>query len=194
MNKVAIAYSKWHDEVGLVALRVEEKTIQVRAAKVWNKKQINSVSTDVINFCNKFNLNTISVDLEIGHAIIDKLRQNITTHKVHLGKKTNFEDDEDVLDKIEVADWLISLRQNLQLLFPKNPSDGVQELERQLELYAITRTESGRLDMYAPSDEKDSLVRALLITARACKPHITNIEENVTVGGAIDFHKEDLIQ
>ena len=195
INKVAIAYSKWHDEIGLVALSVEEKTIQVRAAKTWTKKQINLVPTDVINFCNRFNLNTLGVDLEIGHDIIDKLKQNITIHKMHLGKNTkDFDEDEDVLDKIEVTDWLISLRQNLQFLFPKNPSSGVQELERQLEIYAITRSESGRLDMFAPSDEKDSLVRALLIAAKSCKPHITNIEENVTVGGAIDFHKEDLIQ
>ena len=138
------------------------------------------------------------MDLEIGHDIINKLKQHITTHKVHLGKNTkDFEEDEDVLDKIEVADWLISLRQNLQFLFPKKPSDSVQELERQLEIYAITRSESGRLDMYAPADEKDSLVRALLISARACKSHITNIGENITVGGAVDFDHnafEDLIQ
>ena len=120
INKVALAYSKWHDEIGLVALSVEEKTIQVRAAKTWNKKQINLVSTDVINFCNRFNLNTLSVDLEIGHDIINKLKQNITTHKVHLGKNTkDFDEDEDVLDKIEIADWIISLRQNLQFSISK---------------------------------------------------------------------------
>ena len=88
------------------------------------------------------------------------------------------------MDKIEMVQFMLTLRQKHQVEFPPDPSVSAQQLERQIVLFAEKKTEAGSIDYFAPGNELDNLPKALLIACFAARKYLDK-PSPVYVGGQI---------
>ena len=107
------------------------------------------------------------IEQESGQYLITTLKQQQMPVKViTTGKKVKDPKKLDrikVMDKIEMSEFLRKLMLNGQLLFPRNPSKRMKILEEQIPYFTKHTTEAGSVDYYAPGEEPDNMVRALMI-------------------------------
>ena len=108
------------------------------------------------------------------------------------GKLSNPDDhhNQKTMSKPEMVMWYLKAKQNHQVKFP--PLDAqtpdMKELERQVAIFAEHKTEAGNVAYYAPGEEHDDLVMALLTACFAARKWI-RLEgdiDTVFVGGVIE--------
>ena len=167
MRNAAISYSKLREDFGAVGIRVMNNRIGVEFARRWHATEVKNMVNDMIHAYGRVNWNDTFIDQITGEYLINMLKrrgmpmQIITTNK--LSKNAKDIEKIRVMDKIEMADFLRALKHNEQLRFPKKPSVHMQKLEAQVPMFSKHTTEAGSIDYYAPGEEPDDLVRALLI-------------------------------
>ena len=192
LRLAAIIHSKHRNMFGLVGTEIdtEKKKAYVKLARQWSRTKINEIPSEVSRIYQKIKWKTTYVDQLTGQHFIQDLKSNHVPVSVITTQK-NLKDPHDierikVMDKIEMVQLMLSLRQNHQVEFPPAPSKSMTELEEQFALFTEHKTEAGNIDYFAPGEELDSLVKALLINCFAARKYLTVKEIGVCVGGQID--------
>jgi len=193
MNNIklaAIAHSKHRDIFGLVGIEVspELKKVYVKLARQWPRNMINEIASEIGTLYRKIQWGDTFIDQQTGqHFIqdlkrIEKLRLNVITTQKNLKDPDEIENIR-VIDKIEMTQFMLTLRQNHQVEFPPNPSKTMKDLEEQMALYSEHKTEAGNIDYFAPGSEKDNLTKGLLISCFAARKYLKVGDVGVYVGG-----------
>ena len=176
---VGIIHSKFRNAIGLVGIEVDpaKRIVRVKLARQWDRKQLSTIPSEIGKLYKKFRWDSTYIDLTTGQHFITQLRRHegmnihiITTQKNV--KDTNEIAQARIMDKVEMVQFMVLLKQNHQIEFPPNPPPSITELEEQIALYTEKKTEAGNIDYYAPGDELDNLTKALLIACFAARKHL----------------------
>ena len=192
MKLAAIAHSKHRNAIGLVAVQIDtkQKLVYVKLARQWSRDKINIIPAEISKLYQKIQWGTTYIDQLTGQHFIQDLKRihhmplKIINTQKNLREPAEIEKIQ-VMDKIEMTQFMLTLRQNHQVKFPENPSETMMELESQMPIYSEHKTEAGGVDYYAPGDEKDNLTKALLIDCFAARKYLRIGNVGGYVGGAM---------
>lgn len=171
---IALTFSKHRNAFGLVGIEVDENlVVHVGLAKQWRRQQINQIPLDIANTYPKIQWSEMYVDQSLGEHLIQEIKKRDISINVITTKK-NMPDPADierllVMDKIEMTQFMLSLKLKHRIQFPQRRVDDMQELINQIELFRENKTEAGGIDYYSPGDELDNLTKALMICCFAVR-------------------------
>ena len=172
----AIAHSKFRNAIGLVGIEIDSKQnkIRVRLAKQWSRDKLNIIPDEIGELYKKIKWGNTYIDQQTGQHLIQSLKQKEERPLRIIHTQKNLKDADEIerikiMDKIEMAQFMLELRQNHVIEFPEKPSKDMTELEEQVALYMEHKTEAGTIDYYAPGEELDSLIKGLLIACFAAR-------------------------
>ena len=198
ISLAAIAHSKKRNAIGLVGvdIDIELKKVYVKLARQWPRTMINEIPYKIAELFEKIRWGNTYIDQLTGQHFITDLKTRKMPLRI-INTQKNLKEPDDIeriitMDKIEMTQFMVVLRQNHQVLFPDNPSKTMKELEDQMPLYSEHATEAGNVDYYAPGDEKDNLTKALLIDCFAARKYLTG-EITEHVGGIAYVKNSSLI-
>lgn len=172
MRRAALSYSKQRNAHGLVGLEVRHaadgKTpIAVPVvARSWRRADLPEIAPDIAKGWNNLKWDFTVADVLNGEHLLRQIRglgvpvSLITTEKDL--KDHRPVENLDKMDKVEQVQFALWLRGAGRLRWPANPSDRMKALENQVAMFTEHRTEAGGIDYYAPGEERDELVKALL--------------------------------
>ena len=138
----------------------------VALARTWKRKHLSRLAPEVLGLWSRIKWDMTAIDQLAGQHLIQEIRgegvpvEPFTTQKDVKDSKPV--EDLIVLDKVEQVQFAIWLRQQQGLRWPSRPSRQVKSLEEQMAQYSEHKTEAGSVDYYAPGEERDELVKALL--------------------------------
>jgi len=187
----ALSHSKHRNAFGLIGIEVdvEKKIIHVRLAKQWRREEINQIPSDIAQAFSQIKWDSQYMDQKIGEHLIKAIKikaeftiKVITTQK-NLKDPEGIEDIK-ILDIIEMTQFLLQLKINHQIQLPENPGKTMRILESQIALFTEHKTEAGGIDYYAPGDEMDNLIRALMICCFAVR-NILQGEFSIPIAGPV---------
>lgn len=198
MNKTirltALAHSKHRNAIGMVGIEVEpiKQEISVRLAKQWPRNDLNKIAPEVAELYNKFQWFNTIIDFNIGDHVIQGLRRagGMPIRIIHVQKKVKDRLEIErvrTMDIIEMTQFMLQQKLAHKIVFPKEPTKDMQELESQIALFSEMKTEAGGIDYYAPGDEFDNLTKALIIVCFGARPYLQTTGE--VVGGPITKSK-----
>jgi hypothetical protein len=105
-----------------------------------------------------------------GVGVIDHLKHDYKVPIVSVVTSSYVKNEEkihsgELMDKVEMSDFMLNLKQNHRIKFLKKSlaSREILELKRQLETFAQFKTEAGRRSLRAPGQDHDDLVMALML-------------------------------
>lgn len=175
----AVAHSKHRNALGLVGIEInsEKRKISIRLAKEWSREQINIIPDEIERIYRKVAWDYTYIDQLTGQHFIQTLKHEKNLSLKIINTQKNVKNPETiehatVMDKIEMMQFMVTLKLNHQLAFPMVPSATMKKLESQIALFTEHKTETGNLDYFAPGDEKDHLVKALLIACFGARKYI----------------------
>lgn len=187
---VALAHSKHRNAIGLVGIEVDQvkQEISIRLAKQWPRKKINDIAPEVAEMYEKFQWFNTIIDFQVGDHVIQGLRRagGMPIKIIHVQKKVKDKLEIErvkTMDIIEQTQYMLSMKLAHKLVFPKNPTEDMAELESQIAMFAEHKTESGSIDYYAPGDEFDNLTKALIIDCFAARPYLQS--SSTIIGGPL---------
>ena len=147
----------------------------------------------MITYHNSINWRWTFIEQEVGQHIITELRRRglslkvITTQK--LMKDPTLMEKVQVMDRIEMTEYLRTLKENGRVKFVKNPSPSLKQLEDQLPMFSKHTTEAGGVDYYAPGEESDDLVRGLIGVCFSFRKQISFSYNTSHVLGGVNYPK-----
>lgn len=103
-----------------------------------------------------------------GVAVIDHMKHDYQVPVTSVVTSSYVKDERKIhagtlMDKVEMADYMLNLKQNHRIKFLKNMTPEILELKRQLEVFAQFKTDAGRRSLRAPGQDHDDLVMALML-------------------------------
>lgn len=103
-----------------------------------------------------------------GVAVIDHMKHDYSIPITSVVTSSYVKDEKKIhsgqlMDKVEMSDYMLNLKQNHRIKFLKNLTPEMFELKRQLEVFAQFKTEAGRRSLRAPGQDHDDLVMALML-------------------------------
>ena len=164
-----LSYSKHRDAHGLCGIEIrgpDPPVAYVALVRSWPRSALSDLPAEALSLWSQFQWQPTAVDQLAGHHLIQELQGSgvpcapFTTQK-DLKDPKGIERLE-ILDKVEQVQFAIWLRQVSGLRWPARPSDRMRSLEEQLAQFSEHKTEAGSVDYYAPGEERDELVKALL--------------------------------
>lgn len=135
-------------------------------ARSWLRAELPGIAPEIARGWKRLRWDFTIADVLNGEHLLRELRglgvpiRTITTEKDLKDQKPI--EDLVRLDKIEQVQFALWLRGSGRLRWPLNPSDRMKALENQVAMFTEHRTEAGSVDYYAPGEERDELVKALL--------------------------------
>lgn len=192
VKRAAISHSKYRNEFGVVGIEAnsDAKKIRVKLARQWPRTQINTIPEKIALLHSKVQWGQTYVDQLTGEHFIQDLRRQ---HKMQINvinTNKNLKEPDDIervkiMDKIEMVQWMVTVKQKRQIEFPERPTSYMKELESQMALFTEHKTESGNVDYFAPGDEFDNLTKALMIACFSVRKLIDAGSDIEHIGGGI---------
>ncbi len=168
---------KMRDSFGYIVTDVDpvKNEIKIRKVKRWLGRSYKKVVQYIADDYEKNKLDYLVIERNnTGEVVIEEFRLQykipaipiVTSQNLKTQDKIN---DVKVMDKNEMVKYYLQLKQAYKVKFPNKFKDeedkeNFEELKRQIAIFAEHRTESGKsFSYYAPGEEHDDLVMALLI-------------------------------
>lgn len=189
----AISHSKKRKKFGLVATgllaegrELADRKLYVGYAKQWDRNELDFIVPEIKKQAKRQNFSEIIIDQQVGQHFIKSLNMVGLNTKVITTAK-NLKDVKgierlDVLDKIEMTQLFLTLKNNYKIRFPENGS--LKMLEDQVPIFAEHITEAGTADYYAKGNEPDDLIKSLIMCAFSCRNDLTQVYEQFVGGQA----------
>jgi len=168
---VALSYTKQRTMFGMVGIEIDpaKKIAYVRLAKQWKRENMNSIPKEIEQIYSKVKWDMTFADQLVGQHLIRSIEQALKFEVATITTQKNLKDPENielikVMDITEMTQLTLSLKQEHKIQFPpKNLSDDMLQLIKQMEMFTEHITEAGTIAYYAPGEELDCLPRALMI-------------------------------
>lgn len=193
IRQAAIAHSKHRNMFGLVGVEIShrQKKVFVKLVRQWPREQINHIHNEISTLYNNVKWGETYIDQQTGQHFIQNLTNNNMNLRIITTQK-NLKDPAQIeyvriMDKIEMVQLMIVLKQNHQIVFPKNPTHTMKQLEEQIAIFSEHKTEAGSVDYFAPGQELDNLTKALMINCFAARTYLLDIEPDDIQGTVTDY-------
>lgn len=168
---VALSYTKQRTQFGMVGIEIdiEKKIAYVRLAKQWSRKDMDVIPHDISQIYQKVKWHQTYADQLVGQHLIRSIEKLLGFEVATITTQKNLKDPENieairVMDMTEMTQLTLSLKQTHMIQFPpKNPSEDMVKLIKQMEMFTEYVTEQGTVSYYAPGEEFDCLTKALMI-------------------------------
>lgn len=203
---VAFAPTKKRTHFSMVGIEIDpnSKTAYVRLAKIWPRSKMNDIAAEVKQLYDKIQWEITYAEQTFGQSILRDIQTRghflifpITTQK-------NLKDPENIdkiaiMDQIEMTQFLLSLKQDHKIQFPpvnpKHPrTKDMESLIKETEMFTEIITEQGSASYFAPGDELDGSIKALMIACFGGKSALQDIlDEIIIVQGSTQPNKPKLI-
>ena len=171
-----------------------DNEIFVEYAKRWLREEYLKIEGDIAKMHKRAKWDILAVEQNnTGEHVIEVLKHkyDLPVHPVlTYGKLSDPKQHhkQKTMSKPEMVMWYLKAKQNHMVKFPANTQNkDMQELIRQISIFAEHRTDSGTINYHAPGEEHDDLVMALLIACFVARKWI-RITDNTggTIMGTID--------
>ena len=164
-----LSYSKHRDAHGLAGVDVLgpiPAVARVSLARSWPRARLSALPSEIGSLWRRFRWQTTAADQLAGHHLLQELSGEGVPVAVFTTQK-DLKDPKgierlEIQDKVEQVQFAIWLRQVDGLRWPHRPTERMAVLEEQLAQFSEHKTEAGSVDYYAPGEERDELVKALL--------------------------------
>jgi len=179
---------KHMDAFGIVVIRVKSKYIEVIGAKQFKKFDY----IDVENYFEEkyHELDPVHIVIELNntgtHVVENLVRMNDIPVIVPVTTSTDLKDIKKIysvktMDKNSMVPWLKASIQNNVIRFPKKGSKDMEELKRQISIFASHKTEARHISYRAPGSEHDDMVMALMLACFIGKHYLETNRSKINV-------------
>lgn len=183
----AISHSKLRKTFGLVVTGLDQKNRKLYVGYVlqWDRNDLNSIVPKIKKLQKNLGWNHIIIDRQTGQHFVRSL-EVAGLHTKVISTQKNVRDERDIenleiLDKIEMTQLFLTLKNNHQIIFPENNS--LKILEDQMPIFSEHITESGAADYYASGEEPDDLIKSLIMCGFSYRKQLTEEHSITHVGG-----------
>lgn len=187
MRRAALAYTKNRSRLGLAGIQASQGLAEVVLAREWPSEDIPRVAGEIAALHERNDWGQTFIDLEAGDYLAGMLRREALPVQVITSQKKVKDASKiqglRVMDRIEATEFLRKLKLAGQLKWPARPSGEMRLLEAQMPFFSKHVTEAGAVDYYAPGEEPDGLVRALIISCFAARQVIEQGMTGHVMGG-----------
>lgn len=204
VRRAALAYSKHRDAHGLagIQIRIPQEDVDdsiaasahpaahVALARSWPRARLSRVAEESAALWKGARWDDTMADQLCGQHLLQELRALGLPLSVCTTEK-NLKDPRPLeslvkMDKLEMVQFTLWLRQAERLKFPARPSPNVRALEEQMAMFTEHKTEAGSVDYYAPGEEHDELVKALLMALFSARSLLETARRTVGLYGPMD--------
>lgn len=161
---------KHFDAFAIVVIKVKPKYIQVIGAKQFKKFDYIDVERYFEEKYHELDPDHIVIELNNTgtHVVENLVRINNIQVIVPVTTSTDIKDIKKIysvktMDKNSMAPWLKASIQNNIIRFPKHGTKDMEELKRQISIFASHKTEARHISYRAPGSEHDDMVMALML-------------------------------
>lgn len=196
LKRTGLAYSKLRDRLSMCGVEIEDRKARVRVVREWDAFKPDQCVADMAEYWTRYEWDATYIEQETGEYLIDGLKRAgvplriITTQKkVKEAAKIR---GVRVMDRVEATEFLRKLKIGGQIFWPRKRSDRMQEMFKQIGMFAKHSTEAGNVDYYSAGNEPDGLVRALMIVCFSARP-LFGAYDGVTYVGQYGPDREDSI-
>ena len=181
----AITYTKLRDQIGMVGISIQPTVEQgmvafVKLARHWEQatQKMPTLPDTVHRMWQRAKWGQTYIEQETGEHLIESLHAGhgvpvttITTRKL-ITEPTDITNIK-VMDRVEMTEYLSLLLLTHKVVFPPaETSVSITALETQMPFWSRHTTEAGAVDYYAPGEEPDDLVRALMVCCFAGRNYL----------------------
>lgn len=173
---VALSYTKLRTAFGMVGIEVDsqKKIAYVRLAKIWKRENMNSIPGTIKDINSKVKWDMTFADQLIGQHLIRSMEHSLGFEVQTITTQKNLKDPENielikVMDMTEMTQLTLSLKQDHKIQFPQKPTEDMEDLIKQTAMFSEHSSEQGTIAYYAPGDELDCLIKALMICLFAAR-------------------------
>ena len=167
---VAISYTKLRTAFGMVGIEIDsqKKIAYVRLAKLWKRENMNNIPYAIKEINSKVKWDMTFADQLVGQHLIRAMEHSLGFEIQTITTQKNLKDPEDielikVMDMTEMTQLTLSLKQDHKIQYPKEPTKDMEDLMKQTAMFSEHSSEQGTISYYAPGDELDCLIKALMI-------------------------------
>ncbi len=187
----AISHSKLRKTFGLVVcgLDKDNRKLYVGYYLQWDRNDLDEITSRIKQLHEKLGWTHIIIDQQSGQHFIKSLKSEGLRVKVISTAKNVKEvkgiEKLQVLDKIEMTQLFLTLKNKHQIIFPEN--DSMKLLEDQVPIFSEHITEAGTADYYAAGEEPDDLIKSLIMCGFSYRKQLTQKYNISHVAGVIHY-------
>lgn len=177
----------------MVGIEVDEENriAHVRLAKQWSRKDINTIPESVLEIYKKVQWDDTFTDLSLGISLIRNIESELDFIMHRITTQKNIKDPEEiekikVMDQVEMTQLVLSLKQAHMIKFPTVIGKDMATLQKQIAVFSEHATEQGNVSYYAPGEELDDLVKALMICCFAARHMLQHGEMDMLIQKGFD--------
>ena len=178
---------KSRDSSALVAVSVQDDKIKILNAKRWLGRNYLDVEAEIAKIHAQKPFNFVMIEINsVGVHVYEVLKYKynlpafaVTTSKdIKDAKKAA---GEKVMDKNAMVKLMLDWFAEERLIFPVNSNAELDELKRQLSIFAEHKTDAGNVSYYAEGSEHDDLVMALMLACFKARPYLAARKHHLVV-------------
>ena len=195
MKRVAgFAHSKHRSKFGIVVAEGARHSLRVGAARQWDRDSMGRIAPEVAELHGRVGWDQTYADQMAGEHLLEGIRAagvpvSAFNYKKALDDPAEIERTV-VMDRIEQVQFLLLVKQqDWMRVAGKAAGPDMATLRAQISTFSEHTTEAGSVDYYAPGEEHDHLIRALLAASFALR-NVINGESGGTVIMALDRQME----
>lgn len=163
--------------IGMVGIEIGlDKIAYVRLAKQWKREEMEKIPIDTKSIHDKVKWNTTYADQLVGQHLLKSIEYEADISIFAINTQKNIKEPEEEgmkrMDLVEMTQFLLSLKQVHKIQWPPKPTHDMLQLFQQTEMFTENITEQGTVNYYAPGEELDCLIKALMICCFAGRPYI----------------------
>ena len=167
---IAFSHTKKRNVIGMIGIEInsKEKIVYVRLAKSWKRDDMEYIPPQVKALYDKIKWDTTYADQLVGQHLLKGIEYETGINIFTINTQKNIKEPEEEdgikrMDQTEMVQFFLSLKLIHKIQFPKKPLKDMHDLIQQTEQFKETITEQGTVSYYAPGDELDCLIKALMI-------------------------------
>lgn len=188
---------KIRDSFGFVIIEIKDRKILVRGAERWHGRPYKKIVQKIVQYNDELEFDKIVVEQNhVGEFLIEEFELEYHTPVMPVVTSKNLKSEKirrqgKTMDKNEMVNFIASLKQKHRIRFRTHGSKDMQELKRQISIFAEHRTESGQISYYAEGNEHDDLVMALMLACFAARPYLKPRTKRIVVTKDWNQHEDD---
>lgn len=170
---------KSRDSSALVGIRVEENKVKILNAKRWRGRNYLDVEAEIAAIHRKAPFNFYMVEMNsVGVHVFEVLKYKYNLPAFSVTTSKDIKDPKKItsdktMDKNLMVKIMLEWFADETLIFPAESNPELDELKRQLSIFAEHKTNSGTIAYYAEGSEHDDLVMALMLACFKARAYLT---------------------
>ena len=161
---------KKRDSFSFVGMEIKNDDVCVLGVKNWLHRNYIDVEQDIVKIDEKnpFDHYVLEINNTGEHVFESLAYQHRLQNVIPVFTSRELKDQKKimagkVMSKNEMVVWMARMFQANRIKFPKNSTEGIDELKRQLTIFTEHISEAGQHSFYAEGNEHDDTVMALML-------------------------------